>query len=534
MKQILTIFTKDARRFWPEIVACVALLTAFVLIYPATWRAPAGYGAVAGGRWLVGESGTALLGQILVVLIPIGWLVLIARAVHSERLVGVTQYWITRPYDWRKLFAAKLLFFAAFLYAPFFLAQCVLLREGGFDPFRHLSALLFNLVLLTAVGVLPLLALSSLATTFGRLMLVLLAVILVIVVIAAIGSSVPAHALDSVPDLLSGTVGWGLMFCGSLAAALVMYARRRAKVGRLILLALTLVIGSTAFFDPDRALVERYYPALSAEDAAPVSLVYGARNLDQPPANLSVDKRSVDIAVPMTASGVQNGYAVVPQALRVVITTATGGRWESAWQGYASAHFLPGESGTLVRFRMPRSVYDELKGSNATLHFSFAMAWAQKASTSALALPTEDFAVPEIGICTPEHWPLSPDEILGIKCRSAMNQPQLTYVSTVWKFGKCQSPSAAGAKQMSRGAWVGDLDRGPAEFGITSVWQAPVNLPNPFFTGNTNDQTWRLCAGTPISFTQYRPEKRVRVEVTIPSFRLPEFAIGDRIILREK
>lgn len=160
------------------------------------------------------------------------------------------------------------------------------------------------------------------------------------------------------------------------------------------------------------------------------------------------------------------------------------------------------------------------------------MASALKASTSVLALPTEDFAVPEIGICKPEHWPLSPDQILGITCRSAMNQPQLTFVSFLWKFGKCQSTSADASKQMSAGAWVGDLDPGPAEFGITSVWKAPVNLLSPSLTGNTTDQTWRLCAGTPITFTQYRPVKRVREDVTISSFRLPELAIGDRIILR--
>jgi hypothetical protein len=535
MKQILAIFAKDARRFWPEIAACISLLTAFVLIYPATWRTPLGYGAVAGGRWLMGESATALLGQILVGLIPIGWLVLIARAVHCERLVGDTQFWLTRPYDWRKLFVAKLLFFVAFLYAPFLLAQCVLLREGGLSPSQHFGALLFNLLLLTIVGVLPVIALSSLTTGFGRLVLVLLAVVLLIVVVAAVGSNMPAHELGSVPDLLSGTMGLSLIFCGSLAAAVFMYARRRAKMGWLILFSLTVVLGSTAFFDPDSALVEHYYPALKSEAVAPVTLLYGARSLDQPPATLSVDKRSVDVAVPMTATGVHEGYVVVPQALRVMITTARGVQWESPWQGYYDAHFVPGESGTLVRFRMPRSTFDQLESSAVTLHFSFALASARRASTSVLALPTEDFTVPEIGMCTPEHWPMTPDQIVGIMCRAAMNQPHLTFVSSTWNFGPCQSSSTETPKQMPTGVWLGDLDLGPAEFGITSVWQVPVHLPNPQFTGNNPaGHSWRLCAGTPTSFSQYRMEKRVREDITVPNFRLPELAMGDKIILRDE
>jgi len=527
VRQILAIFAKDARRFWLEILICISLLIALLLVYPATWRVedlPVDISRIR----IFGEGPTGLLAGSVVVLIPIAWLVLIARAVHCERLVGNTQFWLTRPYDWRKLLGAKLLYLAAFLYVPFFVAQCVLLREGGFHPFHYLGGLLFNLLLLTAVGVLPLVALATITTGFGRLMLVLLGVALVIVAAAVANSAMPSYVTSSVPDILSGNLAIGVIFCGSLATAIVMYGRRRAKAGWLILLALTLVMCSTAFFDPDSALVERYYPELSSGSAAPVAFAYGAQGLNQPGATFTDDKRGVDIAIPMLASGVQDGYVAIPEALRVIMTNAAGARWESPWQGFAEERFLPGMRATWVHFRMRRSVYEQFKAMPVTLRVSIAATMARKASESVIPLPDADFAVPEIGVCKPTRWMLSPDEIMGIACRSAMNNPRLTYVSALWTSGGCKAGAALDLNHVMINNWVGELDPGPAEFGITSVWDAHVNLSRP---GTNDAERWNLCEGTPMRFTQYLPARRLRDDVTIPSFHLPELAIGDKLML---
>ena len=37
MNQILNIFRKDTRRFWPEIVLSVIVVFAFVLVFPNEW-----------------------------------------------------------------------------------------------------------------------------------------------------------------------------------------------------------------------------------------------------------------------------------------------------------------------------------------------------------------------------------------------------------------------------------------------------------------------------------------------------------------
>lgn len=532
MKQVWVIFLKDARRFWTEILVGVALLVALVLVYPATWRVDSIGAEIGRSRFFAGEGPMGLLAGCIVVLIPIAWLVLIARVVHCERLVGDTQFWLTRPYDWRKLFAAKLLFIAAFLYAPFFVAQCLLLRAGGFHPFHYFGGLMFNLLLLTAVGVLPLMALSSLTTGFGRMMLVLLGVALVIVAAAAGSANVPSVVVSSVPDLVSGNLGVGVLFCGSLAAAMVMYARRRAKTGWMIVIALTLVMSATAFFDPDGWMVNSSFPSLASGAVAPVSFAYAVADVRQPPASQSTDRHAVDISIPVVVSGVKADYVANPQAVRVTMTDARGASWESPWQGFEPDHFLPGTRYTYIRFRMWRSVYDQFKGSPVTVRISIAVTMARKASASKIPLPDSDFAVPEIGVCKPDHWFWRPNEIRGISCRSAMNAPRLTLVSVPWSSGGCRTEAGSTPDEVTTGGWMGELEPSPAEFGITSVWAVTGGPPraNPSQKSGQPYQDYNLCAGAPVSFAQYRPAGRVQEDLTIPDYRLPELAIGDGVL----
>jgi hypothetical protein len=107
MKQILVIFRKDARHFWAEILISLVLQAAFAVLYPRQWDYP-GTGAVSYSFAGLFSSPDAIA-NLLMVLIPISWWILLARVVQDERLTGHTQFWITRPYRWPLLLSAKLL-----------------------------------------------------------------------------------------------------------------------------------------------------------------------------------------------------------------------------------------------------------------------------------------------------------------------------------------------------------------------------------------------------------------------------------------
>ena len=103
MGQILQIIRRDTQRHLPEIVFVLAVLVAFTWAEPRIWFPRDYFGADR-----LAEAMSSWLQTILV----LGWVILIARVMHSESLVKDCQCGIAQPYEWKKLLAAKLLFIA--------------------------------------------------------------------------------------------------------------------------------------------------------------------------------------------------------------------------------------------------------------------------------------------------------------------------------------------------------------------------------------------------------------------------------------
>ena len=143
MKQVIHIFAKDSRHFWPEIVVSLAITAAFTWIYPNHWT----QNNLRFGSYVRISPEWELLAGILTLLVPVSWWLLITRVIHAESLVGDRQFWLTRPYEWRKLLGAKLLFLLVYLYVPLVIVKLVLLAQAGFHPVSYIPGLLFNLLL---------------------------------------------------------------------------------------------------------------------------------------------------------------------------------------------------------------------------------------------------------------------------------------------------------------------------------------------------------------------------------------------------
>jgi hypothetical protein len=529
MRQILAIFTKDARRFWPEILVSLGLLVALVQVYPmqwaeVQWTQP---GTINRGIGWFGISGSpsGVFAACLVALVPISWWILIARLIHCEKLVGHTQFWITRPYEWPNLLAAKMLFLAVFLYAPFFAAQCLLLHSGGFHPFSHLPGLLLNLVYLTAFVVLPLAALSALTTGFGRLTLLILGVILFIVLAVIVSDYLPSSTFGSVPDIVSGNLALAILFGGFAAIVLIQYARHRMRLAWFLLAAVAVGLWAIAIFDPDQALMARHYPPAPG----PVQFVYASGGVT----NETNSKDSLAVSLPMHESGVADGKAVIPVALKVNLEGPGGASWQSSWQGISSQRYLAGASDTNMAFVMPRAVYDRFKPVPVTLRITFAVVQARRDSVRVVPLPAGDFNVAGVGVCKAQSWMGDINDFSGIACRSAMNQPRLTYITAQWTTGRCGDAASESSSQMLGTAWVGELDPALAEFGITPVWDTPVTLSNPWVPYRQGQplRGRNLCPGSPVIFTQFRETVRTQTDLVIRDFRLPDLSLGDRLML---
>jgi hypothetical protein len=147
MRQTLHIFKKDVRHLRWEIGLALLLTAAFAS------------SDIADNQRLANGGD-----QILKSLLPLSWLYLIGRVIQSEALPGNKQFWLTRPYSRKSLFAAKVLFLLTFITLPMMVSDSVILGMAGFSPAGHLSGLLWEQVLRWMVLIAPAMAVAAITT----------------------------------------------------------------------------------------------------------------------------------------------------------------------------------------------------------------------------------------------------------------------------------------------------------------------------------------------------------------------------------
>jgi hypothetical protein len=522
MKQALHIFKKDAHRFWPEIGACLAFAGAFVCIGSYLWT----------GRQDAQSTTLAILAGLVGVSIPISWLILITRVIHGERLVGDTQFWITRPYVWNSLLTAKLLFLVVFLYLPFFVAQLSMLAEAGFAPLRYVPGVLFNFLLLTGICVLPLAALATVTSSFARLTLTLLGIFLAIVALLTASAFLDSNSAV----LLSGAASVWLSFATLTlvfsAGIVLQYALRRVWLARGVLLALPVMLIAVSFWASkyDKARMDVVYQA--AQGLVPIQLAYSPDPKSTETESLPAGPRvRIPVGIRLIESGVAEGYAVIPEAVRAEFTASDGFHWDSGWGGGDGYKFLSGESHFTAHFSMPIWVFSRYQSVPLNVRLSFAITKAQAGRVTSVPMSMERFQVPEFGNCSGQSgWTPQSNSSIGIHCISALSQPQLTYISTYWSDGQCSGEPTAAMNGVLGTAWVGSLDPPLAQPGISPVVELQTSLSNSQIVNTPGGKQRYLCAGTPVTFTQYTRVQRMKTSIDIQGFVLPKMTMQGNMI----
>jgi hypothetical protein len=523
MKQILHIFLKDARHFWAEILFCVALLAAMVLLFPGQWPGNA-FGGLGAASYSPSRSTLQLLTQSLNLFIPLSWVLLIARIVHTESLVGDRQFWLTRPYEWRKLIAAKLLFLLSFLYLPLLISHWLLLVEAGFRPLSYIPGMLYNLLLITIILILPLFSLATVTSSFARLILTLFGIFLFIAGLLILGSFVDIGDV-SIPG--SSAVQLALMLCLGGAAILVQYASRAIWLARLLLIAfpvLFLLIGACI---PDGPQINRAFPLPPVSRPANVQLAYNPEPNIRHPATLRSAK-SVLIAIPIQALGTAEGALIILDDIQVAIEAPDGSRWTSSWQNlYGNSH-LPVDKHVTAEFKMPRAVYEKLRSQALSVHLTFAVTQAQTANLTSIPLPTQGDSVPDLGICWTDTYPAgTTNQAFEIGCRSALRDPQLTHAVLQWSDPRCNPAQTEPDKSVQGIGWRGSFDDSPAQFGLSAVRTQAFLFENTYRDPQHSQEPYP-CPGSRVIFTQYSLVGRTQARLDLRDFHLPDLSLLNR------
>lgn len=511
MNQVLHIFRKDVRHLWREIAASLALLVAFAWLDIRSWSQP--YGGMATG--VSALLGAEMLPGLVNLLLPVSWIFLIVRVIQGESLVGDRQFWVTRPYDWKQLLAAKTLFVLTFVNFPLLLTDAFLLARAGFHPTHYLSGLFWLQLMWILFLFVWLAALATVTHSIAQMLLALLLIVLDLIGTSALSSIIQKSGLSG-----SINMWWGLVVIAvAVIIVLVQYSRRRTVLSRWLIVGvcalLTLIsVASSRGTPPDRSSIVRRYPISVANQ--PVGLAL------EPPDKQEgkfapIYNDEVSIQLPMSAAGIPEDSFLGLDGMIVTLTNAKGFRWDSGWKT-DSQWLFPEQKTTNLSFQIKRSIFDQASSGPVTARLLLAFTVYRNQNRQQFVVPGGRFILRDIGMCTTELL-----YSRGIHCLAPLRRPAFLLVTSESSSSTC-APEGDETSRHS-GIFLHDFVRGmpgPAEMGISSVRQVDINLSDWEPTVG-RVVTAGICPGTPVTLSNPELAERRSLELQIDNLSLDDF-----------
>ncbi|SDF49100.1 hypothetical protein [Terriglobus roseus] len=482
MTQALHIFRKDLRHQWIDLVIYAALLVLSGFLVPTKWP----------GRWSSNDMLPWLL-ILLQVAVPLFWLVMIARLVHEEAIVGDRQFWTTRPYRWSSLLGAKLLFLAICIALPYFVMQWCIALYGGLSPFVAgfpMSAAMHLLIVWIPMFLFACVTSTLISTFFTTLGSV---VLWVATLVFLLGSNGPEA------DAPFARLYFGALFTGIFAFLLVfLYRKRSFRLGRVLMgssaVLFLLLIVFVSKMSPS-SLGTQLLKARYRDGAAP------QLHLQYVPGRFSGHHAQdsswlLAVPVPIELLGLSNGHRLHNAAMQYHLE-AGGYRYTSPWRPTA----LTPEGMT---FRVPRAVLDHAEHADA--HLTVSLAAEEIAPDQPQTTTLRDrFAIPGGGSCDAVNPPYEHrSAATSVVCHFAYSVPYPIEIDANMEPG-CPVPKLP--------IQVPTYDGGTG-FDPLTHWTVRAGLGAPEV---------RACVVQSVTTTVYRPVTRFRTSLDIPSIRLADY-----------
>ena len=483
MRQAWHIFLKDVRRLRYELIVILAMTAAYAWLQ---------------GHWSPLYSArngrvNQTAGLLRVFLLPMAWWYLASLAVYGEPLPGDRQFWVTRPYRWTSLLGAKLLFIVAFVSFPLLLADCLILTLQGFQPLDNPGGLLWHQVAVSAVLLLPMMAVACITTSFARVVLVGLATIVSIVVLEIVlsphGNTIIGFSVEG--RWIEGSLVCLVLLAAALAIMILQYRARRTAVSRLIFVcvAAVLVLRGGRILPWRATFALQSYLVKSRLDTSSITAVFSPGS-GPPPTVSPARQDAVRVSLPIRLYGVPSGTTAVLDLMWADLTLPNGNPLRRL------LFFGETPPGTVWHDALvERSVFERLKSTPVRLHLTIHLTVLGNPHTEDVPLGGGPRRVPGVGLC--ELDPQGPDRI-ALSCRAPFRQP--AYVLA--QFDKYDKDVPTEQRRT-------DYSPYPAEFGISPI----------------SDSSWPVPTGaTTLAFITGKPLAHIRRELDIPKVQLAEFA----------
>jgi len=509
--QILHIFKNDVRHFWREIVLMALTVIAYGWQRSTHSQEPG---------FLAADIAFSFSSQIVALLVPVVFIFLIVRAVHAECLVGDRQFWITRPYDWRQLLAAKLLFVASFVNLPLFVLQVFLLWHSGFWPPKYLPGLIGLQVHWIALVFLPTVVWAVVTAGIGQFVLTVLGLLLYVITISALMSKIPNMGVEGAASI-PGSLTYIAVYAAFFVVVLWQYARRRTVKSRMLLLGLAAAVPILFAITPYRTIIARRYPTPAAGQSLPVRLAFDPAK----PASLKggyPEKNKVHIKLPLLVSGIAEGLMVSEGGTMESIEAAGGLRWESRW-GHGYGQLVANRPHTSETISIDKGFYERVKSVPVKIQITFALAFARAAEADHVVASAVPFTVPGNGRCSFSPWARN-EAICLFPVKSQLMLLSAKSEEITCRAGENEKPLPTGIVAYG---WVWAFPLLGAEFGINPVSTRELELSD---FGELKTERFRggICPGTPLTiYTSWQDGPRYRADLGIDGIHLADYKLDD-------
>jgi hypothetical protein len=406
MRQAIHIFKKDIRHLWIEIA--VTLLVAAAFTFTGARRA----------LWLAEPAvNRNMAWTLLKSLLPLAWSILIARLVHAEALPGDRQFWTTRPYAWKSLLAAKALFVTVFVNVPLLVAHIAILLAYGFHPLAELPGLLWSQVLVTAVLVLPMAAISALTTGFVQLL----------ITGSILGLALAAWNIIASLDAGWRAIEWIRSYCditvvalAALAILVWQYASRRTTIARWLALAAVVVVALGDALMPWTAAFA-LQSRLSSQPIDPASLRIDFDSAKQWAARALIEKGDrVWIEIPIKLSGIPAGLSPRYDGVIMAIEAPDGSTWPADRQPWS--HITGRDQVLSLQATVDGGFYRKVKDQRVKFRGAMYLTLYGHQRVTDVPFSAPPMAVPGRGLCTAS--PGTERKSYYLVCNSAFLDPQ--------------------------------------------------------------------------------------------------------------
>jgi hypothetical protein len=522
MNQILHIFKKDARRHWPEILISLALLALSTRHELHPWQNEARFSSISPLFYFLG-------GRYITPATILFWAFLVIRVVQGESLVGDRQWWVTKPYEWWNLLAAKLLFIFIFISLPLFHVHLLLLHEFGFPILPNLSTLLLTQLALYFALFVPALLLASLTKNFGQLLLTAGCILLVGAGIAWLATKIPSGDMENPPAIVEHFQDF-LVWGSVVAVPVWQFARRRRWVSAAALLAMLAVNSLISVVVPSAKTMEKDYPRIEARTSpAKIAIRQSVETAGRRNANLWTDALpEVSLHVPITVSGVASGTMVMVDLMKITTDSPQDSRWSLGWK-YQHAELWPEDQLKSLSYEVVRKEYEKAKTKPLNLHIELALSEYQEADVRILLVPAGRFVDEMLGICR-----IDPLQSSSIQCIKPFHAPGLMATFDPQEFPcpghrdsyTIQEDAVSHAWEFSNHYSFPDANYTPiADY---SIWFRPVSLltdlePKP----QQRSKSLRLCPGSEIRLARPELKRQLRIQLDLPNVRLQDLVESD-------